>query len=212
MNETKVRILNTAERLLAEEGMDVSLRTITTEAGVNLAAVNYHFQSRDALVEAIIARRFAPMNAHRIELLDALEAEHPDGPLPLEKVLEAFLSPIMKFTEADADNFRPLVGRCFSMPEVFLRQVFERHLAPVMQRFNHAFGRAVPEISELDRQWRLIFSIGAMVHVMSWAKLLPRISQGALDPTDTPALTRRIVTFAAAGFRATVAQAGSECQ
>jgi AcrR family transcriptional regulator len=208
MNETKLRILDAAERLLADHGMDVSLRTITAEAGVNLAAVNYHFQSKDALIDEIIARRFEPMNAHRIQMLDALEAEYPSGPLPLEAVLEAFLKPVLTFTEADADHFRPLLGRCFSLPEEFLHRVFERHLASILERFNHAFARAVPGLPEQDRLWRIMFSIGAIVHVMSWTKLLPIISHGSLDPTDTAALTRRIVAFAAAGFRAEIAHTG----
>ena len=47
---TKDRILDAAERLFAHKGIEAtSLRNITAEAGVNLAAVNYHFQSKEAL-------------------------------------------------------------------------------------------------------------------------------------------------------------------
>ena len=83
MIETKVRILDAAERLFAEQGLDVSIRAITDEAGVNLAAVNYHFQSKVALVDAVIARRFEPVTKRRFEMLDQLEAQHGAGPLPL---------------------------------------------------------------------------------------------------------------------------------
>jgi len=77
-------------------GFEVPLRAITAEAGVNLAAVNYHFQSKDALLDAIIARRFAPVNRGRIEVLHQVEAEHPNGPLPLEQVLNAFFQPVFE--------------------------------------------------------------------------------------------------------------------
>src|SRR5207249_7612515 len=70
MNDTKLRILDAAERLFAQQGFDVSIRAITDEAGVNLAAVNYHFQSKEALLDAIIARRIEPVNKRRLEMLD----------------------------------------------------------------------------------------------------------------------------------------------
>ena len=73
---TKDRILDTAERLFARDGFEAtSLRSITAEAGVNLAAINYHFQSKEALVQAVIGRRMGPMNDRRLALLDAYEAQ-----------------------------------------------------------------------------------------------------------------------------------------
>src|SRR5205807_450918 len=110
--DTKNRILDAAERLMGNQGFEVPLRAITAEAGVNLAAVNYHFQSKDALLDAIIARRFAPVNRRRIEVLDQVEAEHPDGPLPLEPVLNAFFQPVFE-AAADMTHIRPLIGRIY---------------------------------------------------------------------------------------------------
>jgi len=73
--DTKDRILDVAERLFAEHGFaNTSLRSITAEAGANLAAVNYHFQSKDALIQAVFARRLGPLNQARLEMLDAAEA------------------------------------------------------------------------------------------------------------------------------------------
>src|ERR1700748_619927 len=90
--DTKTRILDAAEKLFGENGFDgTSLRDITAEADVNLAAVNYHFQSKDSLIDAVIARRIEPVNRRRIELLDAA------GPNPtVEQVLEAFIAPVME--------------------------------------------------------------------------------------------------------------------
>src|SRR2546426_8090555 len=88
--DTKTRILDTAEKLFGEKGFDAtSLRDITAEAQVNLAAVNYHFQSKESLMDAIIERRFEPVNRRRMEMLDAA------GPSPtVEQIVEAFLSPL----------------------------------------------------------------------------------------------------------------------
>jgi len=201
MNGTKLRILDAAERLFAELGFDVSIRAITDKAGVNLAAVNYHFQSKEALLDAIIARRIEPVNKRRLEMLDAIEAQTGDGPLSLEAVLEAFLAPVL---EAPFEHFKPLIGRMYSVPEEFIKRVFHMHLAPIVVRFDAAFARALPDLPESERIWRLYFSIGAMVHVMNWSRVLGPISNGLLDPSDTRALMRRMVAFAAAGFRAPV--------
>ena len=85
--DTKSRILNAAERLIAKQGFDVPLRAITTEAGVNLAAVNYHFQSKEALLDAVVARRLDPINDVRFRMLDEVEARFRGRPLPVEPPL-----------------------------------------------------------------------------------------------------------------------------
>src|SRR2546430_1603760 len=117
MNETKFKILDAAERLVAEHGIDISLRAITAEAGGNLAAVNYHFQSKEALFITMIGRRFEPINAARLKKLDTLEAAHPKGKLPLEDVLEAFLAPILDAVGQRPGCYEPLLGRLFSLPD-----------------------------------------------------------------------------------------------
>src|SRR5215472_3794191 len=94
---TKTKILNTAERLFAHHGVEAtSLRAITAEAGVNLAAVNYHFQSKEALLHAVIARRLDPINQRRLAMLDACEGAAGDGPLPPAQVLDALLRPVLE--------------------------------------------------------------------------------------------------------------------
>ncbi|MBZ5594152.1 MAG: TetR family transcriptional regulator [Acidobacteriia bacterium] len=204
MNETKVRILDAAERLFAQQGLDVSIRAITDEAGVNLAAVNYHFQSKEALVDAIIARRLEPVTRRRLEMLDAIEARSGSGPLPLEEILEAFLAPVLEPPEPGHEHLKSFIGRIYSVPDEFIERVFSVHLAPVAARFTAALARAVPELPEAERLWRLYFTAGAMVHVMNWSQMIPKISKGLIDPSDTRALIKRIIDFAAAGFRAPV--------
>src|SRR5271169_2128134 len=169
MTETKVRILDAAERLFAQQGLEVSIRQITDEAGVNLAAVNYHFQSKDALVDAVIARRFEPVTRRRFEMLDQVEAAAGNGPLPLEGVLAAFLGPVLESNQPGLEHLRPLMGRLYSMPDEFIKRLINLHLLPVIARFNAALARAVPELPEAERMWRLYFAAGAMVHVVNWS-------------------------------------------
>lgn len=204
MSETKIRILDAAEHLIAENGLDVSLRQITAQAKVNLAAVNYHFQSKDALIDAVIARRIEPVNRRRIEMLEDLEREHPSGPLPLEGVLCAFLAPVIDLTEGE--HIRVLIGRMLSVPDDFLNRVFKRHLAHIVERFGGAFQRALPGLAIEDRAWCTLFTVGGMVHTMAWSRMIPVLSHGAVEATDPKAITDQLVQFAAAGFRAAYAK------
>src|SRR5215470_13225201 len=89
--DTKSKILDAAEKLFGIKGFEAtSLRDITAEAQVNLAAVNYHFQSKDSLIDAVIARRIEPVNRRRLEMLEAA------GPKPtVEQILTAFLTPVL---------------------------------------------------------------------------------------------------------------------
>src|SRR5215831_12858799 len=91
---TKDRILDTAEALFMEHGFEATgLRSITAAAGVNLAAVNYHFGSKEELFETVLTRRLDPMNQQRLDLLSAFEHESAPHPVACERILSAMLIP-----------------------------------------------------------------------------------------------------------------------
>ncbi len=94
--DTKLRILDAAEDLFIEYGYEaMSLRQITSRAEVNLAAVNYHFGSKETLLQAMLARRLDRLNDERLALLTRAEAEWPDGQLTCEHVLGAMFIPAL---------------------------------------------------------------------------------------------------------------------
>ncbi len=193
--DTKGRILDAAEKLFGMNGFEAtSLRDITTAAEVNLAAINYHFQSKDCLIDAIVARRIEPVNKKRFELLEAA------GPTPtVEQILTAFMAPVM---QVKVDAVVPLIGRILSNPEVFVERVFHKHLAPVSQRFVDALSKALPDLPPSEILWRLHFSVGVLTHTMLWGRIYPKITNGVCDISDREALVDRTVRFVAAGFRA----------
>src|ERR1700689_266486 len=177
--DTKPRILDAAEKLFAMNGFKpTSLRDITAEAQVNLAAVNYHFQSKDSLIDAVIVRRIEPVNRRRLEML-AAASPNPD----LEQILRAFLTPAL---ELHLESATPLMSRVLSDPNQFVERVFKRHLRPMLDRFSEELGRALPDLPESERVWRLTFMAGVMTHVMRCADILPELTGGLCDCTDRP--------------------------
>jgi AcrR family transcriptional regulator len=191
---TKSKILDAAEKLFGQNGFDAtSLRDITQAAQVNLAAVNYHFQSKESLIDAVILRRLEPVNRRRMAMLDAA------GVSPtLEQIIEAFVSPVL---EADVSYAARLIGRVLSNPALFAVRIFQAHLAPVAQRFDQAFAVALPDIPPEERFWRLHFMAGAMTHLLTLWDVLPLMTPVPIEPIRRRALVSRMVHFLAGGFR-----------
>jgi AcrR family transcriptional regulator len=202
---TKDRILDAAERLFASDGFEAtSLRAITAEANVNLAAVNYHFQSKEALVQAVIGRRMGPVSARRLALLDAYEAEAGDAPVPLETLLDAFLRPVVEMVGSHAHEFVPLIGRLYTEPGEFAVRLFKQQFEQLARRFVPALQRSLPELPRVELVWRLHFAIGALAHTMAASKMLEMMSDGSCEVSDVEGTLTRLKAFVLAGLASPV--------
>lgn len=205
---TKERILDSAEQLFAEHGFAAtSLRMITAAARVNLAAVNYHFHSKEALIRAVFDRRLGPVNQERLQLLEACEARAGKSPPPLEEVLEAFFGPALRLGRGLAQrgiNFRRLMGRMYSEAGEQFRSLLQEQFTDVAVRFRAALRRALSKLPPAELYWRIHFGIGAMAHTLAGVEYLQFVSEGQCDPSDVEGTVRRLVTFLAAGLRAPV--------
>ena len=201
--DTKDKILDTAERLFAEQGIDAtSLRAIIAAAQVNLAAVHYHFHNKDTLLDAIILRKMTGVNERRAALLDYFEAEAGGAPLSIDRVLEALIAPTFAMT-ACHPQFVKLVGRL--QAEAVMTRLMSQHFQPLIARFIQAMHRSLPELGMSDLLWRLHFAVGAMAHALRNEPQL-RGAPGAMRPLDPAGVSRQLVAFLAAGFRAPVPQ------
>ncbi|HLY17725.1 MAG TPA: TetR/AcrR family transcriptional regulator [Bryobacteraceae bacterium] len=207
MNHTKERILDTAERLFAQQGYAAtSLRSIIAEAGVNLAAVHYHFHSKEALLEAVILRRSVPANEERLALLDGFEKEAGGNPPPLEKVIEAFVAPTFHMSRDPQSGgmvFMKLLGRLHAEGDLLPRIITSR-FGDVLERFGAALRRALPDLPQEELFWRLNLAIGALAQTLrGGSKDLARISELSFS-FDSDAALERLVAFLSAGFRASL--------
>ena len=207
-SDTKQRILDSAERLFAENGFDsTSLRTIIADAQVNLAAIHYHFHSKEALLDAVILRRLEPINQRRLEMLDACERAADNNPASLEAVIEAFLAPAFRVALGrDGTNFAILMGRIFTEKSLVPRM--KEHMGEMITRFIQALQNAAPELPRGEVFWRLQFIGGSMALTLLRGKDLEALSDGLCDTSDVEGPLRRLVDFAAAGFRAPVRTPG----
>jgi len=204
MTDTKEKILDTAERLIGEQGYAAtSLRQIIAEAGVNLAAVHYHFGSKEDLLDAVVLRKVTPVNEARIAWLERVEAEAGSGPLEVEKVLESFFLPTADVAGRNP-GFVRLMGRM--LMEGMMPRIVERHFQATGLRFVTALRRAIPGLPQEELMWRVHFMVGAMAHAMCMAPIFPQL---AGDAADMEVRMARLVTFLGAGFRAS-ATAGKE--
>ena len=218
---TNDRVIDAAERLFAEHGVaGTSVRMITEQAQVNVAAVNYHFGTKENLVRAVIARRFSGLEAARAAALDAVEvraAQEHRAPSVVELV-ESLIGPIFEQALSD-DSGWPHFIRFLS------RLAWEpgmENMAPpdgalrLFERFDNALQRAAPALnaSPATRLWRLAFMRGAIQHalLMITAQRTGRIPKEMpfakeVASFDVPAIKRQLIAFVAAGLSAPNPQA-----
>ncbi|MGV3618216.1 MAG: TetR/AcrR family transcriptional regulator [Fimbriimonas sp.] len=184
------RLLDVAERLFALRGVaETSVRAITAEAGMNVAAVNYYFASKDQLFEAVMDRRLPPLIAARERQLSAALA----GGGEVESILRALIEPSIRLG-FEHPSFARLASRLRYEDDPGRWQNYRARQGDLPTRFRDALAAALPhlEIGEVER--RMQFVLGAIGHV--WATLPPKCGETA-DCT-----TARLVNFYAAGMRA----------
>ena len=205
-SDTKERILNVAERLFADRGFPAtSLRELTSEARVNIASVNYHFGSKDALLAAVLERRLRPVNARRLELLDAIESAAGNGVPNVEDVIRAFLSPPFHKRQewgAGGDHFLRLLGRIHSETNEEFRATFFQQFQGVFRRFRQALQRALPHLDAADIGWRMLFLVGSMAFTMAWGNSFASIRPGS--NSDSEDVLESLIQYATAGMASPV--------
>lgn len=187
----KLRLVEAAEKLFAEKGFEaVSVRDITKEAGANVAAVNYHFGSRDGLVLAVIGRYIMPVNQERLARLERAER---DG-AGVEDIIAAFVRPIVEQvgkSELSEKLYCQLLGRVFSEQAVSLPGELEQQTKTVVEKFTKVLAKALPGYPIDEVIWRLHFIVGGLIHTLTHTAFLLRVA-GPLagNPTVEQTITR----------------------
>ena len=209
VSNTRQRILDAAEKLFARHGFEsTSLRSIIASAGVNLAAIHYHFRSKEGLIRAVIERRFAPVNDERLRLLAEYESQA-DGRAPLvEEILEAFLAPMLRVGLLDSGQGRLLMqlgGRLLQPSDGMLEKAAGSEFERVAVRFLAAWHKALPALAKQEIAWRMNFTIGAAARALFGGipvKVLSSASRENLQERDVQRVLQRLISYTAAGMKA----------
>ena len=197
---TKDRILGAAEELFAQHGFaGTSLRQVTSRADVNIAAVNYHFGSKENLVNEVFRRRMDEMSRRRLAALEAAQAEAPGE---LEPVLAAFVEPALAMAQDrhGGGAFIRVIARAYAEKNDSLRKFLSDQYGHVLREFARAIATCVPELSKEELYWRLDFLAGALTYAMADFGLIKRPANVA-EATHRERAARELIRFAAAGFR-----------
>lgn len=195
---TKERILGAAESLFAQRGFDgASLRQLTSAAGVNLAAVNYHFGSKEKLVEQIFRRRLDALNDSRLKALSLVEGGQATT---LEDVLSAFIRPALDLSHDESGSlFMRVLARAFAEHDDTLRQFLSENYGHVMRQFTAEFARLLPQLTKQELYWRIDLVSGALTHAMSGFGMIQRKS-GVSEIEHREETAQHLIRFAVAGL------------
>ncbi|WP_419811215.1 TetR/AcrR family transcriptional regulator [Bacterioplanoides sp.] len=211
--ETAKAILNAAEELFSEKGFaETSLRNITTKAGVNLAAVNYHFGSKKELIQAVFARFLNAFCQQLEATLDDFEKQL-SGEIPdLNKVLMLLPTTALQSdnkTELDDNHrhrlgiFMRLLGLAYNQGQGHVRKFLKQEYGTVFNRYMALVTAASPQLTNEDRFWRIHFMLGATVFTLSGADALMAMAEHEFGiDADIGELFSKLIPFLGAGFQA----------
>ncbi|MCL6263118.1 TetR/AcrR family transcriptional regulator [Craterilacuibacter sp. RT1T] len=202
-SDTATRILEVSELLFVEHGFEAtSLRMITQQAEVNLAAVNYHFGSKDALFESVFMRRFTPLISACLTELDAIEAKGAGD--SIEQVVMTFIRPCLALSRDPARGgalFVRLLSRALVENHRLLREALSREYSEFVERYTQAFRRALPELGEQDLSWRMHFAFGLMFNAFAGNDVLKIFRKSpVVTARDPEAIVQHLVPFVLAGL------------
>ena len=195
-SDTKTRLLDAAERLFSDRGFEaVTHRDIAVAAAVNLAAVNYHFGSKDRFIRAVIKRRVDSINARRLAALARAERQEGNAPVPTDKILEAFFGPAVEDFKGGLQKFL-WIGSAANP----YRDYFISLMAPVLDRFAGALRRSLPARSDEDCQWYIYCSLAILAFVLAGPRCLSGFSSSLKSGKDASMIARRAIQFVCMGL------------
>jgi len=206
---TKTRLLDEAEQLFADRGMDAtSVRDVTNAAEANVASVKFHFGNKQGLVTAVFLRRLRPLMEKRQQNLSDLRGR--DVPPEVEDLLQAFLAPLIEMSRETAPGtqaFLRLFARTLVEPAPFIEDVFLEEFGPYTQAYFQAFAEVITHIPKSELADRLDFMIGTIGHALSdpvRRKLAHRTADGGGSNYDEN-LLKHLIHFVLTGLTAPAA-------
>lgn len=204
-DKTKVQIIKAAEKLFADKGLRaMTLRDVTRDAKVNLAAVNYHFGSKNDLMREVIGSRIEPINAERLRQLDALIEKYGESPIPLTDIFDSLFRPLF---QSDGPGSGPnpalikMIGRAFAEPADFMRDMHQHFFKELSRRYITELKRTCPNLSEESLRYRFFLSVSMMLGATTNQVILENLSTSKSTTPSYDTVVDELIQYAAAGFK-----------
>src|SRR5919106_4538153 len=195
-DQTRTAILNAAERLYAERGFgDVTLRDIVAAAEVNLAAVNYHFGSKDERIAELFVSRSIATNRERLNELKLAE-QAVGGRGSIESILRALVGPTLRGClgpERERSTAARFMIRASIESVPPIRRIKNRE-ADHLRKFIAAMRRSLPGRDDAELYWGLHFALAMSHHTIREKERLTKLSEGQCDLNDVDAIVDRVVS------------------
>lgn len=212
--DTRERILDAAERLFMGHGYEgTSMRLITGEAAVNLAAINYHFGSKESLMQEVFRRRLDWLNEERMRVLNEMEHEAGGKALKPSQILDGFFGTLLRMAEDNKRGgmtFLHLLGRTLTEPSEFIRSFLAHEYAEVVDRYKEALFKALPDVPKAEIIWRFHFMLGATSYAIAGTDALRLVTDWQIEDEDSvdrlDRLVPRLMSFLLGGLRAPLPQ------
>ena len=182
----------------------MTLRDVTKEAHVNLAAVNYHFGSKTNLIRAVVADRFIPINDERIRHLEAHVDHYGEDPVPLEQIFAALFKPLFDQINTSRGPSKPLsrmIGRALTEPADFIKSMHKEFFLELSKRFMVELQRACPELDEMQVQFRFYLSVSTMLGTIIEQARFENLTRDEMQSEDLTIICNELVAFVVSGFR-----------
>ncbi len=188
--DTRTRILDAAEKLFAAKGFDgTSIRAITRAADVNVAAIHYHFGSKEQVLRGVTDRIVGPLNERRFELLEQAVAESAPEPPSLEAVLDAFIRPDFETLRELRPSAAHFVGRIYADQTPWIRQMASDQFAETRIRFFPILAAVLPHLHIDEIGWRMYQVTVLIVNTFAtWP-------EDGMTSTDAESRLHELITF-----------------
>jgi AcrR family transcriptional regulator len=209
--ETLEHILDAAEALFGKHGLyGVTLKDVAGVVGVHTSLLHYYFDSKQALFDAVVARRAPITSNRRLEAMDRYEAECGGTPT-VEGALHVFLDTDLDLYISGGEGWRNYgaLGAQINNAPVWgaaTMGLFD----PVVMRLISLLKKAMPHAAEEDIFWGYHFVTGALTLTLARTGRIDKLSGGLCDSNDFEAVKARMAPFMAAGFIAVCERRAAE--
>lgn len=200
--EKMEQILDAAEELFSKHGLHgVTLKDVAKQVGVHHTLMNYYFDDKKALFDAVFARRAVVTSERRMRALDEYEAASAGRPT-VEGALRAFLDTDLDLYIEGGEgwkNYAALGAQVANTPE-WGASLMDKHFDPVVLRLIDLLKKALPDCPEADIFWGYHFVTGALMLTLARTGRIDKLSGGVCKSDDFHAVKERMAAFMAAGF------------